>query len=182
MLALRSVVGSNLISSQSIASTWMFVFLLCVCIADHHALDTNNYHSYRPLGCVVLVPALLMIPICKIFKLNFKVWAPPHVPQQWQPRHSLLFTYTFARQGSCGIAICGIGVCAIIITSVGLALLSEGNPIKQILKMPIFLAAALAMTLNLSGIAELTCEANIAAWARPCLSSVVVVLDRKWST
>jgi hypothetical protein len=63
-----------------------------------------------------------------------------------------LFTYTFG-ESALAPAVLLFVVSACVHISVGLALLSEGNPIKQILKMPIFLAAALAMTLNLSGIA-----------------------------
>lgn len=43
-------------------------------------------------------------------------------------------------------------VSACIHISIGLAVLSNGNPLKQIIKMPIFLAAMLALTINLLGV------------------------------
>ncbi|MFS1948892.1 AEC family transporter [Vibrio lentus] len=115
-------------------------------------LDTEQLPLITASLVAVLVPALLMIPICKIFKLNFKAWAPPHMFRNSGNLAIPLFTYTFG-ESALAPAVLLFVVSACVHISVGLALLSEGNPIKQILKMPIFLAAALAMTLNLSGIA-----------------------------
>ncbi|MFA0674416.1 AEC family transporter, partial [Vibrio sp. 10N.222.51.A6] len=114
-------------------------------------LDTEQLPLITASLVAVLVPALLMIPICKIFKLNFKAWAPPHMFRNSGNLAIPLFTYTFG-ESALAPAVLLFVVSACVHISVGLALLSDGNPIKQILKMPIFLAAALAMTLNLSGI------------------------------
>ncbi|WP_434763458.1 AEC family transporter [Vibrio fortis] len=115
-------------------------------------LDTEQVPLITASLVAVLVPALLMIPICKIFKLNFKAWAPPHMFRNSGNLAIPLFTYTFG-DTALAPAVLLFVVSACIHISLGLALLSEGNPIKQIFKMPIFLAAAVAMTLNLSGVA-----------------------------
>lgn len=115
-------------------------------------LDTEQVPLISASLVAVLVPALLMIPICKIFKLNFKAWAPPHMFRNSGNLAIPLFTYTFG-DTALAPAVLLFVVSACIHISLGLALLSEGNPIKQIFKMPIFLAAAVAMTLNLSGVA-----------------------------
>jgi predicted permease len=115
-------------------------------------LDTEQVPLITASLVAVLVPALLMIPICKIFKLNFKAWAPPHMFRNSGNLAIPLFTYTFG-DTALAPAVLLFVVSACIHISLGLALLSEGNPLKQIFKMPIFLAAAVAMTLNLSGVA-----------------------------
>ncbi|MDW3138838.1 AEC family transporter, partial [Vibrio sp. 1288] len=43
----------------------------------------------------VLIPGLLMIPICKITGLTFKAWAPPHMFRNSGNLAIPLFTYTF---------------------------------------------------------------------------------------
>lgn len=115
-------------------------------------LDTEQVPLITASLVAVLVPAVLMIPICKIFKLNFKAWAPPHMFRNSGNLAIPLFTYTFG-ETALAPAVLLFVVSACIHISLGLALLSEGNPLKQIFKMPIFLAAAVAMTLNLSGVA-----------------------------
>jgi predicted permease len=115
-------------------------------------LDTEQVPLITASLVAVLVPAVLMIPICKIFKLNFKAWAPPHMFRNSGNLAIPLFTYTFG-DTALAPAVLLFVVSACIHISLGLALLSEGNPLKQIFKMPIFLAAAVAMTLNLSGVA-----------------------------
>ncbi|MDK9760278.1 AEC family transporter, partial [Vibrio sp. D173a] len=115
-------------------------------------LDTEQVPLITASLVAVLVPAVLMIPICKIFKLNFKAWAPPHMFRNSGNLAIPLFTYTFG-DTALAPAVLLFGVSACIHISLGLALLSEGNPLKQIFKMPIFLAAAVAMALNLSGVA-----------------------------
>ena len=115
-------------------------------------LDTEQVPLITASLVAVLVPAVLMIPICKIFKLNFKAWAPPHMFRNSGNLAIPLFTYTFG-ETALAPAVLLFVVSACIHISLGLALLSEGNPLKQIFKMPIFLAAAVAMVLNLSGVA-----------------------------
>lgn len=114
-------------------------------------LDTEQVPLITASLVAVLVPAVLMIPICKIFKLNFKAWAPPHMFRNSGNLAIPLFTYTFG-DTALAPAVLLFVVSACIHISLGLALLSEGT-LKQIFKMPIFLAAAVAMTLNLSGVA-----------------------------
>ncbi|MFA0570570.1 AEC family transporter [Vibrio gallaecicus] len=99
----------------------------------------------------LLVPGLLMVPICKIWKLNFKAWAPPHMFRNSGNLAIPLFTYTFG-ESALAPAVLLFVVSACVHISLGLALLSKGNPLRQIFSMPIFLAATLAMLLNLSGI------------------------------
>ena len=80
-------------------------------------LDTEQLPLITASLVAVLVPALLMIPICKIFKLNFKAWAPPHMFRNSGNLAIPLFTYTFGESAlaPCSTAVCGISVCAYIV-------------------------------------------------------------------
>jgi predicted permease len=99
----------------------------------------------------VLLPGLLMWPICRLFKLRYKAWAPPHMFRNSGNLAIPLFTYTFGDIAlSSGVLLFVVSACIHI--SLGLTILSEGNPLKQIIKMPIFIAAVLALILNLSGL------------------------------
>lgn len=99
----------------------------------------------------VLLPGLLMWPICRLFKLRYKAWAPPHMFRNSGNLAIPLFTYTFGDVAlSSGVLLFVVSACIHI--SLGLTILSEGNPLKQIIKMPIFIAALLALILNLSGL------------------------------
>lgn len=114
-------------------------------------LDTNQLPLLSASLISVLLPGLLMIPICAISKLRFKAWAPPHMFRNSGNLAIPLFTYTFG-ETALAPAVLLFVVSACLHISIGLALLSEGNPIKQVVKMPIFLAASAALFLNLSGI------------------------------
>lgn len=99
----------------------------------------------------VLIPGLLMLPICHVFKLNFKAWAPPHMFRNSGNLAIPLFTYTFGDSALApAVLIFVISSCSHI--SVGLGLLSEGNPFKLIFRTPLFLATLLALILNISGL------------------------------
>ena len=99
----------------------------------------------------VLVPGLVMIPIALFFKLNYKAWTPPQMFRNSGNLAIPLFTYTYGETALApAVLLFVISSCAHI--SIGLSLLSEGNPLKQVVKMPIFLAAVLALVLNVSGI------------------------------
>ena len=99
----------------------------------------------------VLLPGILMLPICKIFKLNFKVWTPSNMFRNSGNLAIPLFTYTFGDTALApAVLLFVISSCAHI--SIGIALLSNGNPIKQMVKMPVFSAALLGVILNISGV------------------------------
>ncbi len=98
----------------------------------------------------VLVPGLLMIPICKIGGWNFKAWAPLHMFRNSGNLAIPLFTYTFG-QAALSSAVLLFVVSACLHISIGLAVLSKGGSLKQIISTPVFIAAAAAMALNLSG-------------------------------
>jgi len=99
----------------------------------------------------VLLPGIIMLPICKIFKLNFKVWTPSNMFRNSGNLAIPLFTYTFGDTALApAVLLFVISSCAHI--SIGIALLSNGNPIKQMVKMPVFLAALLGVILNISGV------------------------------
>jgi len=98
----------------------------------------------------VLVPGLLMIPICNIGGWNFKAWAPLHMFRNSGNLAIPLFTYTFG-EAALSSAVLLFVVSACLHISIGLSVLSKGSSLKQILTAPVFIAAAVAMTLNLSG-------------------------------
>ncbi|MEZ8101187.1 AEC family transporter [Vibrio bivalvicida] len=114
-------------------------------------LDTQQVPLLTASLVAVLLPGLVMIPVCKMSKLRYKAWAPPHMFRNSGNLAIPLFTYTFGDTALASAVLLFV-VSACIHISLGLALLSEGNPFKQIIKMPIFLAASGALALNLSGI------------------------------
>lgn len=114
-------------------------------------LDTEQVPLLSAAVIAVLLPGILMLPVCKLTKLNYKAWAPPHMFRNSGNLAIPLFTYTFG-DSALGSAVLLFVVSACLHISLGLALLSEGNPFKQIVKMPIFIAASLALILNVSDI------------------------------
>ncbi len=99
----------------------------------------------------VLVPGLMMVPICKATGLTFKAWAPPHMFRNSGNLAIPLFTYTFGDVAlSSAVLLFVVSACLHI--SLGMMLISSGNPLKQIFKMPVFFSSALALALNLSGL------------------------------
>ncbi|UUM32933.1 AEC family transporter [Vibrio japonicus] len=114
-------------------------------------LDTEQIPLLSASLVAVLLPGVLMYPICKFSGLNFKAWAPPHMFRNSGNLAIPLFTYTFG-DSALSSAVLLFVVSACVHISVGLVLLSEGNPVKQIIRMPVFIAAVSALTLNLSGI------------------------------
>lgn len=99
----------------------------------------------------ILVPSLLMLPVCRLFRLNYKAWTPPHMFRNSGNLAIPLFTYTFGEQALAPAVLLFV-VSGCLHVSLGMALVSKGNPVKQVLRMPIFSAAMLALGLNLSGI------------------------------
>ncbi|CAH8206795.1 AEC family transporter [Vibrio aestuarianus] len=114
-------------------------------------LDTQQLPLIVASLVAVLIPALLMIPICLMMKINYKAWAPLHMFRNSGNLAIPLFTYTFG-ESALGSAVLLFVVSACLHISLGLALLSKGNPFKQIISTPLFIAAAIAMTLNVLGI------------------------------
>ncbi|MFH4857622.1 AEC family transporter [Vibrio diabolicus] len=118
-------------------------------------LDSNQGPLLFAAIVAVLVPALLMIPVCRLTSLSFKTWAPLHMFRNSGNLAIPLFTYTFGEIAlSSAVLLFVVSACLHI--SLGVMLLSNGNPFKQIVKMPIFLAASLALFLNVS---------NVGVWA-----------------
>ncbi|NGZ65724.1 AEC family transporter [Vibrio aestuarianus subsp. cardii] len=114
-------------------------------------LDTQQLPLIVASLVAVLIPALLMIPICLMMKINYKAWAPLHMFRNSGNLAIPLFTYTFG-ESALGSAVLLFVVSACLHISLGLALLSKGNPFKQIISTPLFIAAAIAMILNVLGI------------------------------
>ncbi|MCG9647917.1 AEC family transporter [Vibrio brasiliensis] len=114
-------------------------------------LDTEQVPLLSAAIVAVLLPGLIMLPVCKLAGLKYKAWAPPHMFRNSGNLAIPLFTYTFGDTALASAVLLFV-VSACLHISLGLALLSEGNPFKQIIKMPIFLAASSALVLNLTGI------------------------------
>jgi predicted permease len=114
-------------------------------------LDAKEIPLLTASLIAVLLPGLLMLPIARIFNLNFKVWAPLQMFRNSGNLAIPLFTYTF------GDAALAPAVLLFVVSScahmcIGQALLSDGNPFKQVIRSPMVLAALLALIINLSGI------------------------------
>jgi predicted permease len=99
----------------------------------------------------VIVPGIVMVPITKLTGLSFKAWTPPHMFRNSGNLAIPLFTYTFGELALPSAVLLFV-VSACLHISLGVMLLSSGNPLKQIIKMPIFLSASLALAMNLSGV------------------------------
>ncbi len=91
-----------------------------------------------------------MLPIAKLTGLSFKAWAPPHMFRNSGNLAIPLFTYTFGELALPSAVLLFV-VSACLHISLGVMLLSSGNPLKQMFKMPIFISASLALIINLSG-------------------------------
>ncbi|CAH1574632.1 AEC family transporter [Vibrio rotiferianus] len=99
----------------------------------------------------VIIPGIVMVPITKLTGLSFKAWAPPHMFRNSGNLAIPLFTYTFGELALPSAVLLFV-VSACLHISLGVMLLSSGNPLKQIIRMPIFLSASLALAMNLSGV------------------------------
>jgi len=99
----------------------------------------------------VFLPGLLMLPISRFVNLRYKVWAPLQMFRNSGNLAIPLFTYTFGEIALApAVLLFVVSSCSHI--CVGQALLSQGNPIKQIFRSPMVLAALLALFLNISGV------------------------------
>ena len=85
----------------------------------------------------VVIPGVVMIPIAKLSGLSFKTWAPPHMFRNSGNLAIPLFTYTFGDLALPSAVLLFV-VSACLHISLGVMLLSSGNPLKQIIKMPKF--------------------------------------------
>lgn len=113
-------------------------------------LDTAQLPLIYASLIAVLIPGILMIPICKLGGWNFKAWAPLHMFRNSGNLAIPLFTYTFGETAlSSAVLLFVVSACLHI--SLGLALLSKGGSFRQIFTAPVFIATAVAMLFNLSG-------------------------------
>ncbi|MGR5064985.1 AEC family transporter [Photobacterium sp. DNB22_13_2] len=113
-------------------------------------LDTEQLPLLYASLIAVLIPGILMIPICRMSKLNYKAWAPPQMFRNSGNLAIPLFTYAFG-DSALAPAVLLFVVSACVHSSLGLAMLSTGNPIKQMIRMPIFIATCAAIVVNISG-------------------------------
>ena len=101
----------------------------------------------------IILPGLLMWVVCRIYRLDLKVWIPPQMFRNSGNLAVPLFVYTF------GVMVKGDAILLMVLATclqmtLGLFIVSGANKqgIKQLLKMPIIYATILALTLNLSHI------------------------------
>ncbi len=112
-------------------------------------LDTAQLPLIYASLIAVLIPGILMIPICKLGGWNFKAWAPLHMFRNSGNLAIPLFTYTFGETAlSSAVLLFVVSACLHI--SLGLALLSKGGSFRQIFPAPVFIATVVAMFFNLS--------------------------------
>ncbi|MGB5444193.1 MAG: AEC family transporter [Psychromonas sp.] len=99
----------------------------------------------------VILPGLLMWLICRIYRLDSKVWIPPHMFRNSGNLAIPLFVYTFGEMvKSDAVLLMVVSTC--LQMTLGLFIISGANKqgIKQLFKMPIMYATVLALTLNLA--------------------------------
>ncbi|TCS38847.1 AEC family transporter [Reinekea marinisedimentorum] len=112
-------------------------------------LDISQVPLFSAALVAVLLPGLLMIPISKVLKLNYRTWAPPNMFRNSGNLAIPLFTYTFG-DVALAAAILLFVVSTVLHASLGLSILSKGNPFRQLVKMPVFLASVLALALDIA--------------------------------
>lgn len=112
-------------------------------------LDTSQVPLFSAALIAVILPSLLMLPICKVLNINYRTWAPPNMFRNSGNLAIPLFTYTFG-EVALPAAVLLFVVSTVLHSSLGLSIISKGNPFKQLVKMPIFWASASALALDLS--------------------------------
>ncbi|CAM3613723.1 Membrane transport protein [Vibrio aerogenes CECT 7868] len=111
-------------------------------------LGTAQLPLLGAAAIAVLLPGLLMLPVCYLFRLNYQTWAPSTMFRNSGNLAIPLFTYTFGQTAMApAVLLFVFSSCAQV--SIGLAMLSKGNPLKVMLRMPVFLASVLALMMNL---------------------------------
>jgi len=114
-------------------------------------LDISQLPLIYAAIVAVLLPGLLLIPVCRLLNINYKAWAPPQMFRNSGNLAIPLFTYTFG-ETALAPAVLLFVVSACLHISIGVSVMSKGNPLQQILRTPMFSAAVIALALNLSGV------------------------------
>nr|WP_086939551.1 AEC family transporter [Thaumasiovibrio occultus] len=131
----------------------MDVFVSALVFSSLVDMDLNvNQLPLIAAGLIaILLPALLMLPICRVFKFAYKTWTPPHMFRNSGNLAIPLFYYTFGSSATAAAVLLFV-LSAIVHITVGLGMLSKGNPLRLMCSMPVFWAALIALGLNLAGI------------------------------
>ncbi|MDD1779734.1 AEC family transporter [Enterovibrio sp. ZSDZ35] len=96
----------------------------------------------------VLLPGLLMVPVCKLLKLSYKTWTPPQMFRNSGNLAIPLFGYAFGTAAE-GPAVLLFVVSLLLHITVGLAMLSnEEYQFRNVLKMPLLWASLAAILFN----------------------------------
>ena len=98
----------------------------------------------------VVLPGIIMYPLCKLNNITFKAWAPPQMFRNSGNLAIPLFAYTFG-DSAISSAVLLFVVSATLHTSLGMALLSDKGSlsIKQLFKTPLFFATFTALAFSL---------------------------------
>lgn len=114
-------------------------------------LDISQIPLLTASLAAVIIPGLLMLLVCFFLKTNFKVWAPPLMFRNSGNLAIPLFTYAFG-QTAVAPAVLLFVVSSCLHFSLGLAIVSKGISLLQLIRMPIFVSAVLSLALNLMGV------------------------------
>ncbi len=97
----------------------------------------------------VVLPGILMYPVCKVSKITFKAWAPPQMFRNSGNLAIPLFAYTFG-DSAISSAVLLFVVSATLHTSLGMALLSDKGSLsmKHLFKTPLFIATFSALAFS----------------------------------
>ncbi len=116
-------------------------------------LGTKQLNLISASLLAVILPGLLMWIVCRIYRLDLKVWIPPHMFRNSGNLAIPLFVYTFGEAvKSDAVLLMVVSMC--LQMTLGLFIVSGANKqgIRQLLKMPIIYATILALSLNLSDV------------------------------
>ena len=116
-------------------------------------LGTKQVNLIAATLLAVILPGLLMWLVCRMYRLDLKVWVPPHMFRNSGNLAIPLFVYTFGEiVKSDAVLLMVVSTC--LQMTIGLFIVSGANKqgIKLLLKMPIIYATIAALALNLSDV------------------------------
>ncbi|MBF9000131.1 MULTISPECIES: AEC family transporter [Vibrio] len=117
----------------------------------HMKLDMSQLPLIGASLIAVLLPGLLMIPICHWGNWQYKTWAPLHMFRNSGNLAIPIFTYTFGPQAMpAAVMLMVVSTCLQV--SVGQSILKKSASVAQVFVSPLFLSAVLAIAINLSGV------------------------------
>lgn len=116
-------------------------------------LGTKQISLVYACMLAIILPGIMMLAVCRVYRLPIKVWLPPHMFRNSGNLAIPIFVYTFGNVVK-GDAVLLMVISTCLQMTLGLCIVSGINRqgIRQLIKMPVIYATIIALGLNLSGI------------------------------